>query len=139
MAAVPAGFALRVPVVRPNSATLQQAKDCALELLREACRALPTIMEIYNLHEVITLSHLRSKVVSEFRKHAGVTNAKVVDMLVFKGREELANCVGHAKQRHHLLSQYIVGKDGLVQPSKLGIIDHGESEFLKKFYISNNF
>jgi NADH dehydrogenase (ubiquinone) 1 alpha subcomplex subunit 6 len=59
-------------------------------------------------------------------------------MLVFKGKEELENMTTQAKQRHHVLSQYIVGAEGMVNPSKLGITDHGESEFLKKFYISNS-
>ena len=56
-------------------------------------------------------------------------------MLVFKGKEELENMTTQAKQRHHVLSQYIVGAEGMVNPLKLGIADHGESGFLKKFYM----
>ncbi len=64
---------------------------------------------------------------------------QVVDMLVFKGQEELQYCVDHSKQRHHLLGQYIIGKEGLAgDVHKLGETDHGESEFLKNFYRGNN-
>ena len=73
----------------------------------------------------------------QFRKHQNIQNPKIIDMLVFKGKEELENMTPQAKQ-HHVLSQYIVGAEGMVNPLKLGIADHGESEFLKKFYISNS-
>lgn len=58
-------------------------------------------------------------------------------MLVFKGKEELENCTDHAKQRHHLISTYVVGSAGMVHLKGLGIADHGESPFLKNFYQSN--
>lgn len=64
---------------------------------------------------------------------------QVIDMLVFKGREELQYCVDHSKQRHHLLSQYIVGREGLTgDVLKLGEAFKGESDFLKNFYRGNN-
>ncbi|KAL0289298.1 UNVERIFIED_CONTAM: NADH dehydrogenase [ubiquinone] 1 alpha subcomplex subunit [Sesamum calycinum] len=37
----------------------------------------------------------------------------VIDMLLFKGTEELSNIVEHAKQRHHIIGQYVVGRQGL--------------------------
>ncbi|OVA14762.1 hypothetical protein BVC80_1819g86 [Macleaya cordata] len=58
-------------------------------------------------------------------------------MLLFKGMEELNNIVEHAKQRHHIIGQYVVGNEGLVQDR--GTKDHGISDFLKKFYSSNYF
>ncbi|KAI3943731.1 hypothetical protein MKW98_004236 [Papaver atlanticum] len=36
-------------------------------------------------------------------------------MLLFKGMEQLNNIVEHAKQRHHIIGQYVVGIEGLVQ------------------------
>lgn len=94
-------------------------------------------MERYNLHEVISPAELRSKIASEFRKHPNVSNPLVLDMLVYKGEEQLQYCLDHAKQRHHLISEYVVGREGSVNPSKLGVADHGESPFLKSFYQSN--
>uniref|UniRef100_A0A2P2J6Z7 Uncharacterized protein MANES_11G007200 n=1 Tax=Rhizophora mucronata TaxID=61149 RepID=A0A2P2J6Z7_RHIMU len=94
-------------------------------------------MEIYNLHDVVSGSQLRSTIASEIRKHSGLTNAKVIDLLLFKGMEELGNIVEHAKQRHHIIGQYVVGRQGLVQD--LTDKDQGMSEFLKNFYKSNYF
>ena len=61
---------------------------------------------------------------------------QVIDMLIFKGMEELENIVEHSKQRHHVIGQYVVGQ-GLVKD--LGTKDQGLSPFLKKFYESNYF
>lgn len=58
-------------------------------------------------------------------------------MLLFKGMEELNNIVEHAKQRHHIVGRYVVGRQGLVQD--LGTKDQGISNFLKNFYYSNYF
>jgi NADH dehydrogenase (ubiquinone) 1 alpha subcomplex subunit 6 len=55
-------------------------------------------------------------------------------MLLFKGMEELGNITEHAKQRHHVIGQYVVGQKGLVQDMEK---DQGSSDFLKKFYTSN--
>lgn len=62
---------------------------------------------------------------------------QVIDMLLFKGMEELENIVEHSKQRHHIVGQYVVGQQGLVQD--LGTKDQGISPFLKNFYGSNYF
>lgn len=58
-------------------------------------------------------------------------------MLLFKAMEELNNVVEHAKQRHHLIGQYVVGRDGLIKD--VGTKDQGASEFLKHFYKTNYF
>ncbi|KAJ6807873.1 NADH dehydrogenase [ubiquinone] 1 alpha subcomplex subunit 6 [Iris pallida] len=123
--------------VLPNSASMEEARKRTFEFFKEACRALPSVMEIYNLHDVATISQLRSTISQEIRKNAHISNPKVIDMLLFKGMEELTNIVDHAKQRHHIIGQYVVGREGLVQD--LGKKDEGSSDFLKKFYASNYF
>lgn len=60
---------------------------------------------------------------------------QVIDMLIFKGMEELENIVEHSKQRHHMIGQYVVGHHGLVQ--EMGTKEQGLSPFLKNFYKSN--
>ena len=68
---------LRVTKTGAGSSSLKQAQQRATDFFREACRALPSIMDRYNLYEVITLSELRSKISAEFRKHHHNTNPKV--------------------------------------------------------------
>ncbi|KAI4382948.1 hypothetical protein MLD38_008839 [Melastoma candidum] len=100
---------MRAAKVPPNSASLDEAKNRVFDLFRTACRSLPSVMEIYNLDDVVTISQLRSAISSEIRRNSHVTNPKVIDMLVFKGMEELGNITEHAKQRHHIIGQYVVG------------------------------
>ncbi|XP_061364542.1 NADH dehydrogenase [ubiquinone] 1 alpha subcomplex subunit 6 [Gastrolobium bilobum] len=129
--------ALRNMKVAPNSANLAEARQRVFDFFRAACRSLPTVMEIYNLYDVATISQLRSAVASQIRCNTHVTDTKVIDMMLFKGMEELRNVVEHSKQRHHIIGQYVVGREGLVQD--LGTKDEGISPFLKNFYKSNYF
>ncbi|OAY53362.1 NADH dehydrogenase [ubiquinone] 1 alpha subcomplex subunit 6 [Manihot esculenta] len=130
-------FTLRSVKVPPNSASLQEARARVFDFFRAACRSIPQIMDIYNLQDVVTVSQLRSTIASEVRKNSNVTNPKVIDLLLFKGMEELNNITEHAKQRHHIIGQYVVGQHGLVKD--LDTKDQGISEFLKNFYKSNYF
>ncbi|GLT88620.1 hypothetical protein SLE2022_066370 [Rubroshorea leprosula] len=130
-------FTLRSVKVPPNSVNLEEARNRVFDFFRSACRSIPSIMEIYNLHDVVTVSQLRSTIASEIRKNAHVTNSKVIDLLLFKGMEELNNIAEHAKQRHHIIGQYVVGRQGLVQD--LDTKDQAISDFLKNFYNSNYF
>lgn len=92
-------------------------------------------MKIYNLHDVVSPSQLRSAAAAEIRKNANVTNPKVIDLLLFKGMEELNNIANQSKQRHHIVGQYVVGNQGLVQD--VAAKHQDTSDFLKKFYSSN--
>ncbi|KAA3481420.1 hypothetical protein F383_03720 [Gossypium arboreum] len=130
-------FTLRSVKVPPNSASLEEAKSRVFDFFRQACRSIPTIMDIYNLDDVVTKSELRSSISSQIRKNSHVTNPKVIDLLLFKGMEELNNIVEHAKQRHHIIGQYVLGRQGLAQD--LDTKDEGTSDFLKNFYKSNYF
>lgn len=123
--------------VPPNSASLEEARKRVFDFFKIACRSLPSVMEIYNLHDVVTVSQLRSTIAAEIRKNSHVNDPKVIDMLIFKGVEELGNIVEHSKQRHHILGQYVVGRQGLVQD--LGTKDQRISPFLKSFYKTNYF
>ncbi|TYI62124.1 hypothetical protein E1A91_D10G223500v1 [Gossypium mustelinum] len=130
-------FTLRSVKVPPNSASLEEARSRVFDFFGKACRSIPTIMDIYNLDDVVTKSELRSSISSEIRKNSHVTNPKVIDLLLFKGMEELNNIVEHAKQRHHIIGQYVLDRQGLAQD--LDTKDEGTSEFLKNFYKSNYF
>ncbi|KAL0282738.1 UNVERIFIED_CONTAM: NADH dehydrogenase [ubiquinone] 1 alpha subcomplex subunit [Sesamum calycinum] len=64
---------VRVP---PNSASLAEARQRVFEFFKTACRSIPSIMEIYTLHDVVAPAQLRSTIASEIRKNAHVTNTK---------------------------------------------------------------
>ncbi|KNA19149.1 hypothetical protein SOVF_064180 [Spinacia oleracea] len=121
--------------VPPNSANLEEARKRVFDFFKLACRSLPKVMDIYNLDDVATISQLRSTIASQLRKNAHIKDPKVIDMLIFKGMEELENIVEHSKQRHHMIGQYVVGHHGLVQ--EMGTKEQGLSPFLKNFYKSN--
>ncbi|KAG8363732.1 hypothetical protein BUALT_Bualt19G0052900 [Buddleja alternifolia] len=120
---------LRVP---PNSGSLEEARRRVFEFFKTACRSIPTIMEIYVLDDVVSPSQLRSTIASEIRKNAHVTNPKVIDMLLFKGTEELNLIVEHSKQRHHMLGQYVLGHNLIHDQG-----NNDTSDFLQKFYKGN--
>ncbi|OMO99709.1 NADH:ubiquinone dehydrogenase 1 alpha subcomplex subunit 6-like isoform 1 [Corchorus capsularis] len=130
-------FTLRSVKVPPNSVSLEEARSRVFDFFRTACRSIPSIMDIYNLDDVVTKSQLRSTIAAEIRKNAHVTNPKVIDLLLFKAMEELNNITEHAKQRHHVIGQYVLGRQGLVQD--LDAKDDSASDFLKNFYKSNYF
>ncbi|TVU20850.1 hypothetical protein EJB05_30450 [Eragrostis curvula] len=130
-------FTMRAVKVPPNSASLEEARHRVFDFFKQACRSIPTIMEIYNLEDVVTPAQLRSSIAKQIRRNQSITNPKVIDMLLFKGTEELNNIVEHAKQRHHVIGQYVIGEQGLLQET--GSKDQASSEFLKKFYTSNYF
>ncbi|XP_062093113.1 NADH dehydrogenase [ubiquinone] 1 alpha subcomplex subunit 6 [Humulus lupulus] len=130
-------FTLRSVKVPPNSATLEEARHHVFDFFRTACRSIPSIIDIYNLDDVVTVSQLRSTIASQIRKNSHSTNPKVIDMLLFKATEELNNILEHAKQRHHLIGQYVVGQHGLAQD--LNFKDQATSPFLTNFYKSNYF
>eukprot|EP00887_Chlorella_sp_A99_P002486 scaffold10.g2486.t1 len=68
-------------------AAVEQVK--ATQFFREISRCIPTVVRQYKLEELATVPELRSNVATIFRKYADVTNPQVVDMLIYKGREEL--------------------------------------------------
>ncbi|TYI07399.1 hypothetical protein ES332_A10G224800v1 [Gossypium tomentosum] len=70
-------FTLRSVKVPPNSASLEEARSWVFDFFRQACRSIPTIMDIYNLDDVVTKSELCSSISSEIRKNSHVTNPKV--------------------------------------------------------------
>lgn len=68
---------LRNLKVQPNSANMEEARKRTFEFFKLACRSIPRIMEIYNLHDVVKPTELRSTVAAEIRKNSHVTNPKV--------------------------------------------------------------
>ncbi|KAL3144116.1 hypothetical protein ABBQ32_003907 [Trebouxia sp. C0010 RCD-2024] len=96
------GKGLATPAA-PSTTTAGKSKD----FFREVCRILPWVVSNYKLDELITVRELRRNIAQQFQQHAKVTSPQVVDILIYKGREELEMVALQHKQRHHLVQQYI--------------------------------
>lgn len=116
--------------VAPSQTSLkhQAAKDFFVEV----CRCLPWILNNYKLEELTTVEELRRNVSSLFRKYKDVTTPEVIDLLVYKGREELEMILMQHKQRHHVITQYVhnPAMDRMQRAPTM-------SPFLEAFYKSN--
>lgn len=105
----------------------------------QVCRFVPWAVKNYRLDELTTPAELRSHIAAHFRaRGAEIKGAdpRVVDLLIYKGREELESVVLQHKQRHHLIGDYITGPRAVrdAAASKGGGSGAGESEFLRSFY-----
>ena len=60
----------------------------------------------YNLDEVTTKNALRTQLADKWRVQVG-SEPQDVDMLLFKGNEELTTVMSHHYNRHHLISKYV--------------------------------
>jgi NADH dehydrogenase (ubiquinone) 1 alpha subcomplex subunit 6 len=104
----------------------------AVEFFREVCRCLPSIVTEYKLDELTSVGELRGNIAKLFRQNEGVNTPEVIDLLIYKGREELEMILMHHKQRHHLVDRYVCNPalEKFEKPSNL-------SPFLEAFYKSN--
>ncbi|CAN8069109.1 unnamed protein product [Agarophyton chilense] len=82
------------------SASLHEASRKALSLYRLALRDMPEMRNNFNIVE--DTAFLRSTVRDLFERHSSVTDPKIVDMLVFKGLQELREIREQWKGRHHI-------------------------------------
>ena len=72
---------------------------------------------------------MRRNVSDLMRKNSSVKDPAAVDILIYKGREELEMILMNHKQRHHLISQFVhnPAKERVEKVS-------GMSPFLEAFY-----
>lgn len=100
----------------------------------EVCRCLPFIHRVMKLDEMVSVADLRSVVNDQFKVYKGVSNEKVVDRLILKGREELETYLLVHKNRHHIITEYLepILKLDTTAPKKLT----GQSPFLEGFLSS---
>ncbi|KAK4534101.1 hypothetical protein CDCA_CDCA01G0126 [Cyanidium caldarium] len=86
------------------SRTPEEAHRRVLALYRECLRAIPQMKNDYTLSE--DWQTLRDVLRDQFVRNADVRDMRVVDILVFKGRQELMEVKAQWKARHHVM-QYI--------------------------------
>jgi NADH dehydrogenase (ubiquinone) 1 alpha subcomplex subunit 6 len=107
----------------------------------------PWAVKNYRLDELTTPAELRSHVAALFRARGGAAAAasrpgggaidpRVVDLLIYKGREELESVVLQHKQRHHLIGEYITAPRAARAAARAGEAAAGaaDSAFLRAFY-----
>jgi len=64
-------------------------------------KSVPFVIEAYSVEE--EPSFVRERIREEFVKHRHVTDSNIVDMLVFKGENELIETLNVWKTRSHIL------------------------------------
>ncbi|CAN2387564.1 NADH dehydrogenase ubiquinone 1 alpha subcomplex [Pristimantis euphronides] len=111
--------------VRPIlSHDLSDAKRRVRELYRAWYREVPNTVHVYQLD--IAVKQGREMVRQEFQKNADVTDPRVIDLLVIKGKMDLEETIKVWKQRTHIM-RYFHETESL-KPS----------DFLSNFYIGQD-
>lgn len=82
------------------SASATAARAGAVSLYREILREIPAMRENYTVIE--TSSYVRRVVRGLYEHNAHVSDPKVIDMLVFKGRQEIGEIKNQWKSRNHV-------------------------------------
>lgn len=79
----------------------------ARQFYLEVCRCVPFIHRAMRLEELVSAREIRAVIKEKFLQYKDVTDPRVIDMLIFKGREDLEVYLTLHKQRHHAISEYL--------------------------------
>uniref|UniRef100_A0A6T6CXR1 NADH dehydrogenase [ubiquinone] 1 alpha subcomplex subunit 6 n=1 Tax=Compsopogon caeruleus TaxID=31354 RepID=A0A6T6CXR1_9RHOD len=84
------------------SETHADARAAVLGLYRRAIQHIPQMRRDFNVVE--EPQFLADLIRELFRRHDHVSDLKLIDMLIFKGNQELGEIVAQWKGRHHIMS-----------------------------------
>lgn len=94
-----------VPGRQIHSKNLEEARTEVRSLYRSFVRSVPYIMTTFKVAK-LTEKQVYSVLREEFSKHGNVTDPRVVDMLVIKGKIELQEQVELWQQRTHFYRRF---------------------------------
>ncbi|TFK48274.1 NdufA6 NADH-ubiquinone oxidoreductase 14.8 kDa subunit [Heliocybe sulcata] len=103
-----------------RSVSLSEARKRALELYRDWYRAAPSMVDLYALD--VRPSQIRHAVRQQFERNRHITDLKVIDVLILKGRQEFQETLNCWKQNDHVL--------GILLEEK----SRPQRTFMQKFY-----
>jgi NADH dehydrogenase (ubiquinone) 1 alpha subcomplex subunit 6 len=118
------------------SRDIREAERRGRDFFRRICRAIPQVMEDYQLKEITTQDHLRRSIgellranMGEVARHPAEVRPGVLDQALMRAEEEYIAVVSHHFQRHHLITNFV---NSACRESKDGS-KAAQSSFLKDF------
>eukprot|EP00943_MAST-04B_sp_MAST-4B-sp1_P000092 g92.t1 len=121
-------------VTTASSGSLKEASKRALQLYRNVLKATPKVKTVFDVD--MPLSEMRRAITWQFRKSAHIQDPRIVDMLVVKGEMDLEETLMQYKQKPHLM-RILEDPRMLKERQVNNSLSSGESEFLKKFWTSD--
>lgn len=116
MTTIPSRLARATKTIRDPA----EARSAVLTLYRDWYRAAPEICALYTLH--VSPQYVRQQIRQRFEENRHVTDLRVIDHLLLKGRQEYQETMNFWKQKEHVMGKLLLPRG---RPQRT---------FLQKFY-----
>ncbi|KTW26655.1 hypothetical protein T552_02664 [Pneumocystis carinii B80] len=94
----PAALAIRTAASR----TIEEARKRVLRQYRAWQRAIPIVVEMYQLD--VPIQEVKSALRNAYRKNKNITDLKKLDILIFQGHAEYQETLNFWKQQTHIMT-----------------------------------